>query len=144
MRFLSRAVLVCGILMPAVFSHAANQNNQSETAFTWHAKWIAAPWSTEHDGAEADGSRPMPIFRREFVVKQKPTKAELRIVGLGQWQATLGNTNGVRPVEPPGLHGAWTDYRKTVAYDEIDVTPMIEKGRDVLAVMLGNGMYNVQ
>ena len=47
-------------------------------------------------------------------------------------------------MESPGLHGAWTDYRKTVAFDTIDVTAMVGKGRDVLAVMLGNGMYNVQ
>ncbi len=86
----------------------------------------------------------MPIFRREFVLKEKPKKAELRIVGLGQWQASVGNASGVRSVEPPGLHGAWTDYRKTVAFDAIDVTAMVGKGRDVLAVMLGNGMYNVQ
>ncbi len=86
----------------------------------------------------------MPIFRHEFVLKEKPTKAELRIVGLGQWQASLGNASGVRPVESAGLHGAWTDYRKTVAFETIDVTTLVNKGRDVLAVMLGNGMYNVQ
>ena len=86
----------------------------------------------------------MPIFRHEFVLKAKPAKAELRIVGLGQWQASLGSANGVRSAEPAGLHGAWTDYRKTVAFDTIDVTSMVDKGRDVLAVMLGNGMYNVQ
>lgn len=86
----------------------------------------------------------MPIFRREFVLKAKPVRAELRIVGLGQWQASLGNASGVRSVEPAGLHGAWTDYRKTVAFDTIDVTSMLDNGRDVLAVTLGNGMYNVQ
>ena len=31
-----------------------------------------------------------------------------------------------------------------MAFDRIDVTSMVDKGRDVLAVMLGNGMYNVQ
>src|ERR1019366_2058278 len=31
----------------------------------WTARWIAAPWSTPRDGAEVDGSRPMPVFRRE-------------------------------------------------------------------------------
>jgi hypothetical protein len=125
-------------------SLAARAASQSGAPFAWKAKWIAAPWSTERDGAEADGSQPMPIFRREFVLKAKPVRAELRIVGLGQWQASLGSVSGVRPVEAAGLHGAWTDYAKTVAFDTIDVTSMVEKGRDVLAVMLGNGMYNVQ
>ncbi|HEX4156671.1 MAG TPA: family 78 glycoside hydrolase catalytic domain [Acidobacteriaceae bacterium] len=110
----------------------------------WTAKWIAAPWSTERDGAEADGSRPMPIFRREFVLREKPVEAILRIAGLGQWQATLGHADRVMAVEPAGLHGAWTDYRKTVAYDTVDVTAMLGSGSNVLAVLLGNGMYNVQ
>lgn len=131
------------MLSPNV-SHAVKSRNSSGTSVSWTAKWIAAPWSTERDGAEADGSRPMPLFRREFLVKQKPVKAELRIVGLGQWQATLGDASGVRPVVPDGLHGSWTDYRKTVAFDQIDVTSMVHKGKGVLAVMLGNGMYNVQ
>ena len=139
-----KAVLVCGLLLPVVLAQATESRGQKKAEAAWQGKWIAAPWSTERDGAEADGSRPLPIFRREFVVKAKPTRAELRIVGLGQWQATLGSSSGVKSVAPAGLHQAWTDYRKTVTYDELDVTPMIEKGRDVLAVMLGNGMYNVQ
>jgi alpha-L-rhamnosidase len=144
MRAWIRAVLVCGLSLSAMSSSAARLTGQSSAPFAWKAKWIAAPWGTERDGAEADGSRPMPIFRREFLLKAKPTKAELRIVGLGQWQASLGNARGVRSVAPPGLHGAWTDYRKTVTFDTIDATSMVDKGRDVLAVMLGNGMYNVQ
>ncbi len=86
----------------------------------------------------------MPIFRREFTLRAKPAEAILRIAGLGQWVASIGGPNGVRPVEPKGLHGAWTDYRKTVAYDTIDVTSMLGSGKAVLSVMLGNGMYNVQ
>jgi alpha-L-rhamnosidase len=86
----------------------------------------------------------MPVFRREFVLKEKPAEAVLRIVGLGQWQATLADTDGTQLVEPEGLHGDWTDYRKTVTYDTVDVTSMMGAGKTVLAVMLGNGMYNVQ
>jgi len=144
MRALNRVVLVCGILLLGIVSSAAAQTSQNVPGFVWKAKWIAAPWSTERDGAEADGSRPMPVFRREFVLKAKPVKAELRIIGLGQWQASLGDAAGVQSVEPDGLHGAWTDYRKTVAFDTIDVGSMVDSGKNVLAVMLGNGMYNVQ
>ena len=110
----------------------------------WSAKWIAAPWSTERDGAEEDGSRPLPIFRRAFALRAAPVQATLRIVGLGQWQATLGHGGHSSPVEPAGLHGAWTDYRKTVRFETIDVTALLAAGDNVLSVMLGNGMYNVQ
>jgi alpha-L-rhamnosidase len=86
----------------------------------------------------------MPVFRREFVLRAKPKEAVLRIVGLGQWQATIGRAGGVKLVEAPGLHGDWTDYKKTVTFDTVDVTSMVSAGKNVLAVMVGNGMYNVQ
>jgi hypothetical protein len=144
MRVLGRAIFVCGFLLSAISSSAVKPGGQTTAPFVWKAKWIAALWSTERDGAEADGSRPMPIFRREFVLKAKPMRAELRIVGLGQWQASLSDASGVRSVQPAGLHGAWTDYRKAVAFDTIDVTKIVAAGQNVLAVILGNGMYNVQ
>lgn len=110
----------------------------------WKAHWIEAPWSTERDGAEADGSRPMPVFRRGFTLRAKPVEAILRIVGLGQWQARIGSDGHVNLAQPRGLHGAWTDYRKTVDYDTVDVTSMLAQGPAAISVLLGNGMYNVQ
>src|ERR1035438_2890739 len=71
---------------------------------TWTAHWIQAPWSTERDGAELDGSRPMPVFRREFAVRQKVVKATLRIAGLGQYEARIGSGKEMRLVAPQGLH----------------------------------------
>jgi hypothetical protein len=110
----------------------------------WTAKWIQAPWSTGRDGAELDGSRPMPVFRREFVVGAKPVKATLRIAGLGQFEARIGSKEEMRLVSPHGLHQAWTDYKKTVTFETYDVTRWLTPGPHVLGVMLGNGMYNVQ
>jgi hypothetical protein len=104
----------------------------------WAAKWIQAPWSTVRDGAELDGSRPMPVFRREFNVKAKVAKATLRIAGLGQYEVSLDG----RLLSPVGLHQAWTDYRRTVTYDSYPV--VLKPGKHVLGVMLGNGMYNAQ
>jgi hypothetical protein len=82
----------------------------------------------------------MPVFRREFVVRSKVTRAELRIAGLGQFEARLDG----HAVGRPGLHQAWTDYRKTVAYESYDMTGAMSPGSHALGVMLGNGMYNVQ
>jgi alpha-L-rhamnosidase len=104
----------------------------------WTARWIQAPWSTVRDGAELDGSRPMPVFRREFAVAGKPVKASLRIAGLGQYVLSMDG----KPVSRAGLHQAWTDYRKTVTYDSYLLK--LQPGEHVLGVMLGNGMYNVQ
>jgi alpha-L-rhamnosidase len=117
---------------------------QQVKAAAWTAQWIGAPWSTVRDGAEADGSRPMPIFRREFEVRGRVAKATLRIAGMGQFEARMGSSTGVEMIGKPGLHEAWTDYRKTVAYETYDVTAMLQPGPHALGVMLGNGMYNVQ
>jgi alpha-L-rhamnosidase len=116
------------------------QVKQAATDGMWTAKWIQAPWSTARDGAELDGSRPMPVFRAEFTVGKRPVEATLRIAGLGQYAVSL---NG-KLVSANGLHQAWTDYRKTVTYDTYDVTKAIKPGSSVLSVMLGNGMYNVE
>jgi hypothetical protein len=110
----------------------------------WTAKWIQAPWSTERDGAELDGSKPLPVFRREFEVRSKVQHAELRIAGLGQFHADIAWTGNLRLLGPKGLHEAWTDYRKTIRYESYDVTAMMPVGPHVISVMLGNGMYNVQ
>ena len=106
----------------------------------WHAAWIAAPWSSVRDGAEMDGSRPMPEFRRDVDVRGEVTTAELRIAGLGQWDVMV---DGV-PAVAAGLHGSWTDYRKRVSFRSVDLTSKLGSGTHHLTVMLGNGMYNVQ
>lgn len=110
------------------------------TARTWQAKWIQAPFSTVQDGALLDGSRPMPVFRRGFVVSKRPVRAVLSISGLGQYEVHL---NGKR-VGGNELAPAWTDYKKTVMYDTYDVSGQVLQGKNALGVMLGNGMYNVQ
>jgi alpha-L-rhamnosidase len=122
------------------FAVAQRSVTAATGAGEWKGRWIEAPWSMERDGAELDGSRPMPVFRREFTLRGRPTKALLRIAGLGQYVASLDGD----AVAPNGLHQAWTDYRKTVTYDTFDVTERLRRGRNVLGVMLGNGMYNVQ
>jgi alpha-L-rhamnosidase len=128
------ALLLC-ILIPALSAPA-----QGSPPDGWTAHWIAAPWSTERDGAELDGSHPMPVFQREFAVGNRLASAELRISGLGQWSATIGG----KPVAPAGLHQAWTDYRKTITYERYDVRKLLTPGSNALEVTLGNGMYNVQ
>ena len=141
MRNKMKAMVLAGL----VALGAGAGNTQAPHADTgWAARWIMAPWSTERDGAELDGSRPMPVFRREFTVRGKVAKATLRIAGLGQFEASVGSKGEMHLVAPHGLHQAWTNYKKTVTYESYDVTKVLKPGSDVLGVMLGNGMYNVQ
>ncbi len=110
---------------------------QAKVESAWVGQWIQAPWSTARDGAELDGSLPMPVFRHEFELK-KPAKGTLRIAGLGQYQLFVDG----KQVSARGLHQAWTDYKKTVTYDSYPLP--LKAGEHVIGVMLGNGMYNVQ
>jgi len=98
----------------------------------WKAKWIAAPVAL---GSAAQ----MPIFRRSFRLPQRSDRAIISISGLGQYELTLNGREVSEDLFTPG----WTDYRKTVFYNTYDVTSQLDAGENVLAVMLGNGMYNV-
>src|ERR1017187_7538937 len=127
MRNKMKAMVLAGL----VALGAGAGNTQAPHADTgWAARWIMAPWSTERDGAELDGSRPMPVFRREFTVRAKVAKATLRIAGLGQYQVFLDG----KEVSPAGLHQAWTNYKKTVTYQSYEVTKMLAPGHDALGV----------
>jgi alpha-L-rhamnosidase len=112
----------------------------STASSTWAAPWIAAPFSTEKDGSFLDGSHPMPVFRHTFTLNKRPVEALLSIAGLGQYSASLNNSS----IGPTGLMQAWTDYRKTITYDTFDITSQLHPGQNVIRVLLGNGMYNVQ
>jgi len=95
----------------------------------WHAQWIAG--LTE--GAT------MPIFRREFALDRVPERAVVRVSGLGHYELRV---NG-QPVSDTMLDPGWTNYRLNCPYDTYDVTPLLRRGGNALALMLGNGMYNV-
>ena len=82
----------------------------------------------------------MPLFRRDFILDGPPVRALVSVCGLGQYTLRV---NG-RPATSTVLNPGWTDYRKTVLYDTLDVTELLRPGANVLAVMLGNGFFNVE
>jgi alpha-L-rhamnosidase len=98
----------------------------------WTAKWIAQAGATNL-------TETMPLFRHEFKVTNKPTRAMLYVAALGQGEVHL---NG-KKVGADELAPGWTDYRKTVRYEAYDVTTLLHEGTNALGVMVGNGMFNV-
>jgi alpha-L-rhamnosidase len=103
---------------------------------SWSAKWIAA---SPDSPSNADPLKPLPLFRHTVTVTSKPVQAILFVTGLGQYEVRLNGHNVTTNVLTPG----WTDYRKTILYDTYDVLPLLQNGANALAVLLGNGMYNV-
>lgn len=78
-----------------------------------------------------------PLLRKEFNLPAKPTKATVRIVGLGHFELRVnGRRAGDAVIRQP-----WSQYDKTIYFDEIDVTPLLQQGPNALGVMLGNSFW---
>ena len=85
----------------------------------WNATWIA--WSRT-----ALNSGPLPMFRREFAVKRKVSRATAYICGLGFFELYL---NG-RKVGDHVLEPGWTNYRRTNLYTTYEVEDFLRPGRE--------------
>jgi hypothetical protein len=98
----------------------------------WKARWISRP-------APNLPETPAPLFRKEFKILKPVRRAVAYVSGLGFFEMRLnGSRVGDRALEP-----GWTDYRQRIFYATDDVTAMLRPGANAIAVMLGNGMYNV-
>ncbi len=112
----------------------------------WKAKWIAAapdrkvPRTVEGTESTLDDPAELPIFRHSFVLEKAIKDATAFVSGLGQYELRI---NG-KPVTSAVLTPGWTDYKKTVPYNSYNVTAQLQQGKNAFAVLLGNGMYNVE
>ncbi|MCL5281739.1 MAG: family 78 glycoside hydrolase catalytic domain, partial [Planctomycetes bacterium] len=123
----------------------------------WRAKWITFDTSRLESRLQAgktgparvnaelqtgkDGKPipPLPLLRKAFQVDKAIRRAVVCVCGLGQYEAAVnGDKIGDHVIDP-----GWTNYRKRCLYAVYDVTATLHRGENVLAVMLGNGMYNV-
>jgi hypothetical protein len=95
------------------------------------AQWIAPPAGMATNGA-------CPIFRKEFVLNQQPSRVWLRIVGLGDFDARV---NGQRLADT-GMNQPWSQYAKTLYYRDFDITALVGQGTNCVGVMLGNSFWN--
>ncbi|MCK9411180.1 MAG: glycoside hydrolase family 78 protein [Prolixibacteraceae bacterium] len=81
----------------------------------------------------------LPLFRKEFTLEKEVKSATLYISGLGQYEGAINGIKAGNSFLSPG----WTDYSKMCLYNSYDVTNQLQKGGNVVGVMLGNGFYNV-
>lgn len=93
------------------------------------SQWLAPPPS------DAPG---LPLFRKEFVLDDSPRRATLRIIGLGDHDARV---NGKRLSET-GINQPWSQYEKTIYYQEFDVTRLVKPGQNCVGVMLANSFWH--
>lgn len=102
---------------------------------------VKAAWAAVHPLADRSI-----WLRRDFQLKGTVSKATAYICGLGFYELTLNGTK----VGDSEFAPLWSDYDKTVFYNEYDVTGLLNDtdGKTVrhkeIRVLLGNGFYNEQ
>lgn len=86
---------------------------------------------------EFDGTNYAPMFRKKFYLEDT-RNAVLSVCGLGYGYYYI---NGQK-VSEDLLTAPVSNYNKTVWYNVYDVTELLNKGENVIAVWCGNGWYN--
>jgi alpha-L-rhamnosidase len=118
---------------PSAWSAPAHWGEGLLEPSDWEAQWIGAGNASQQQTSAV-------LLRREFDLRSSVKKAVVYVCGLGQFELDLNGQKVGEDVLEPG----WTNYRKTDLYLTYDVTRLLRKGSNAIAVMLGNGMYNVQ
>ncbi len=101
--------------------------------------WIKPAARREHPhgpGPENDYAKAI-YLRKEFTVKKAPSRAIVRVAGIGYHEVYVNDQKAGDNVLDPGA----TQYDKTVLYVSHDVTSMLREGVNCIGVILGNGWY---
>jgi alpha-L-rhamnosidase len=108
------------------------------TPTDWQARWIAhlvPDLSSEPE--DRIRFRAAPLLRKSFELEAAPRRARLYITALGLYEPWINGTLVTDERLAPG----WTDYNSRVQYRTFDVTGLLNRGRNVIAVRLGDGWY---
>ena len=97
-------------------------------------------WIAPHEGTQKIGSTACPVFRSSFTLDAEPVSGSVKIVGLGHFELLL---NGSRPGQAL-INQPWSEYNKTIYYQEFDISKLLKKGENVWGVMLGNSFWRVE
>lgn len=100
-------------------------------AADWKAKWITGNYKVNKKQRY-----PVDCFRKIFDAKDI-AKARLYITACGVYEAQINGEKCGNFVMAPG----YTDYRKRLQYQTIDVTRLLQEGKNTLSVQLGDGWY---
>lgn len=128
----------------------------ADDASQWDASWIGAPWEgDEYIEAEAAEA---PLLKKTFHLDSKPSKAVVKVTGLGFFELYINGRRVGEDVLSPtetlydkrvGLENegvpmpsdSFKNYR--VNYLTYDVTRHLRKGENTVEAVLGNGFYAI-
>ncbi|UAL12617.1 alpha-L-rhamnosidase [Caulobacter segnis] len=117
-------------------------------ASEWRARWIMArPEKVRGNhvrGVDKTLADPadtaLPLLRKRFDLQGLPARAVVSVSGLGHFELTV---NG-KPVTESVFNPGWTAYDRTALYTTYEVGDLLRPGANMLGVMLGGGMYDVE
>ncbi len=81
---------------------------------------------------------PSPLFRRVYEFGEKPQTAEINICGLGFYRLFVNGKEITKGLLAPYI----SNPDHYIYYDNYDVAPYLQSGKNVIGVELGNGMQN--
>jgi len=121
-----------------IWDQSGKKSSWSELAFwsmgllnadDWKARWITS-------NVTDDSS--MPLFRKEFAIRQHLEKARIYVCGLGYNELYInGQKVGDQVLDP-----AQTNYDTYALYTTYDVSDQLKEGSNRIGIMLGDGWYN--
>ncbi|MCE1199793.1 MAG: glycoside hydrolase family 78 protein [Marinilabiliales bacterium] len=103
------------------------------------AKWIAGQKPVSLPDSLLYLDHPAPLFKKDFVLQEGVREARLTIAAAGYFRVRV---NGMA-MEDNLLEPAWTNFSKRIYSSTFDVTHLLRKGNNRIAVELGNGFYNL-
>ncbi len=88
--------------------------------------------------SKIDRYMPAPCLRKAFSLDYTVKKAEITICGLGFYKLYINGEDITKGVLAPYI----SNPDDVLYYDRYDITNLLNKGENVVGIMLGNGMLN--
>lgn len=128
------------IILIILSACSAKQDQTGRNVFNENKKadWISDARPLPEYDSLFYSDQPAPLFRKEFITGNNLNSAKLYITAAGYYKVSV---NG-KTIEDNVLDPAWTDFSKTIYYQEYDVTSLLSEGKNCLGVITGNGFYN--
>ena len=105
----------------------------------WHVPSLKNKFVRQaYEAADTLATRSI-MLRKSINLSKDLVSAKVYICGLGHYEMSL---NG-KKVGNSEFTPMWSDYDKTVYYSIYEVDTLLNKGENVIGVVLGNGFYNV-
>ena len=91
-----------------------------------------------HEKSSYENFIPAPYFRRSFEIEKDVQCAEITLCGLGFYELFINGERITKGFLAPYI----SNPDEVLYYDKYNVLPHLKKGKNVIALLLGNGMVN--